>query len=150
MSGFEVAGILLGVIPLVFQGFLEVSRFLEEYRGVERRIWTVLQNIEKEKSIFQMAFKTLLSNRFESEEVDGLLQKLWDLRLKQESDFRLDGIELHSAKVINHALESSKNTLGEVRAILVKLGPLFEKVDKPTLHLMARPPLEVCFPKLQA
>lgn len=147
MSGFEVVGVLLGVIPLVFQGFLEVSRFLEEYRGIERHIWTVLKNIDKEKYIFQMAFRTLLSSRFESEKVDGLLHKLLDPRSGQESDLRFDGIEPYFVKVMVHALESSQDTLGEIRAVLIKLGPLFEKVDKPTLYLLAKPSLVVCFPK---
>jgi hypothetical protein len=61
MSGSEVAGLLMGAIPLVLLAFGRIRATLTEYVNIDRNLQSVLRNVKTAEGIFKATVNELLS-----------------------------------------------------------------------------------------
>jgi hypothetical protein len=61
MSGFEIAGVVLAVIPIAMTSYGRISEFFRDYRGFERQVKRLQRKHLIQTKIFQRSIRTLLS-----------------------------------------------------------------------------------------
>jgi hypothetical protein len=61
MSGFEVGGIALAVVPLVLSAFSRIREYLDEYADIDYNINRVLLGVKVAEGIFQTLIDDMLS-----------------------------------------------------------------------------------------
>jgi hypothetical protein len=125
MSGFEVAGIVLGSIPIVIEGCKFFLRAIQDRRVLRKRYYTNelsrwIGILETEQALLKNVCAKLLNGLAPSERVRELvsdpLSPLWqDPILRDSVDARLAGSgKVFSAnlKDISEAIEEMKQLLG--------------------------------------
>ena len=127
MSGFEIAGIILGGLPILFkvaEGYKQGLEPLVKWHRYELEFRTFVQNVDIETQMFQAVVKRLLQYTDLSEE-----QKE---RLLNGED--LDGwCHSETVKALRHRLRGSfdacKNLLKMLESDLIKLQKILSLKD---------------------
>lgn len=91
MSGFEIAGLVLGVIPLVvstFENYKKGAQALENLRKYENNIQCLILNINVEQVRLQNVFERLLDGVVPPSQIDAMVKNpngdLWTEQEVQE------------------------------------------------------------------
>lgn len=74
----EVAGLVLGGIPLAIHALQEYKSFLSNYRRAERHLDSIIRRLEVQRSILGNTCNVLLTGIALPSEIDELIQKPFD------------------------------------------------------------------------
>jgi len=83
MTGFEVAGIVLAVYPIVLQGlgyYRDVAQYVKDVRNYQGVLKRLVRQLEMEKSKFENICSSLLEGLVTAEDIDEFLgdAKRWE------------------------------------------------------------------------
>jgi len=105
MSGFEVAGIVLGVLPLVIATFDRIRNFLDEYDGLDQQLRSSARDIITIQALFKDAINSLLSDVLEQDRREQMLKN------SQSKDWNLEFLDEDQREVLGEALEPVLNSI---------------------------------------
>lgn len=133
MSGLEVAGVVLGAIPIVVAA-LELSvkgvSTLNKWRAYRRHIKNLIQDLETEHCKLENVLEQLLSEIARQDQIEEMIQNpfgpLWNDRSIQD---RVQKRLWKSEKVFRNNVEGIKEAVDELKERLGIDGDFHEKVQ---------------------
>ena len=119
MSGLEVAGLVLGTLPLVIKGLEAYINLLREWRKAPGELKSIHRQLSTDQVAFQNACEHLISDAVPQRDIEEMLQDpfgpLWhrketELRIRRRLGSSYRPFESTIVEV-QDALESVKNKL---------------------------------------
>ncbi|KAF8537769.1 hypothetical protein BDD12DRAFT_806689 [Trichophaea hybrida] len=105
MTGFEVAGIVLSVLPLIIIAFDRIQTFLAEYDGLDQQLQRSRRDILTIQGLFKDAIKSLLSDVLEQDRRERMLKN------PQSEDWNLGFLDEDQRTVLGEALQPVLNSI---------------------------------------
>jgi hypothetical protein len=119
MSGFEIGGVVLGVLPLLISAvgtYDSVYRpFITRYKDYEPALRSFQQGLLTERGIFRNECMLLLKSSIDSESVQGMLE---DLKHDGWAD---SNIELKVSQYLGDSKEECKAAVARIRDKLLAI-----------------------------
>ncbi|KAJ4138433.1 hypothetical protein NW768_002265 [Fusarium equiseti] len=118
MSGFEVAGIVLGSIPLVIstlEHYKNGISMMQRYRRYERELQRLIRNLETEKVKLQNVCEKLLDGIVPPSRIDDMVENPGgDLWVKEETQKAIRGRLWKSWSVFDKTLREIQTAIEEI------------------------------------
>lgn len=133
MSGFEITGTILAMIPLVISGFVEVRRYLRSSQFLNSKIRIALNSFDKEMDVFRMVWNEIQGAHLEGDEVATWLVNNSDLRNHAGLASSLQQMTTQHLKVLFTALDDSRAIVSNVGKTLTELRDIRYTDATPTL-----------------
>lgn len=146
MSGFEVVGVILAVVPYVLTGFSEIRQFLRDHKQLDHKIRIALNAFDKEMDVFRMIWNEIQCVDSGPNEVGRWLLGNVDLTHHSTLVSSLQAMKPERLKVLSGAVEESRTIVTNVNAILTKLRDVCRRDTTPfvstlvTVTLVSRCP----------
>lgn len=86
MSGFEVVGVVLGVLPLAIEALKSYRAILSRIRSAERDLKALIQDLETEKVRLQTTCEVLLDGIAPLSRIDDIVNKPFGPEWKRFDD----------------------------------------------------------------
>lgn len=136
MSGFEIVGIILAVVPCVLTGFSEIRQFLRHYKQLDHKIRIALNAFDKEMDVFRMIWNEIQCVNSGPNEVGRWLLDNVDLTHHSALVSSLQAMKPERLKVLSGALEESRTIVTNVNEILTKLRDIYRRDTTPSVSTL--------------
>lgn len=126
MSGFEVAGLVLGAIPLVvaaFQVYSDTFSKVDKWKRYAREVSRIGRSLRLEQARLESICEKLLSGLVPVTDIEAMMKDPYGPLWKEKSlQIKMERRLWNSRKDIMAAIEDINNTIDEIRIKLNLVG----------------------------
>jgi hypothetical protein len=138
MSGIEVAGLVFGVLPILFEAvraYSAVSHGLHTFRHWSREVKSVALKLKVHNGIFLNECRLLLRLVEEEQVTEDMLEDRADWRWKsKELNEKLNAVLKDSLELCCSIIEETKDTVASMEEEMKKFNVLQEQKQKVREH----------------